>query len=140
MVIFFQSNLFLKEFLACSGCFGLFTKIKKEPRTSFQYKFPTWLFHKNISYLMLYQWTKFQYHTCLPCEDIKQNVLTSYLDSWSRHILSDLSWINLKQWLTGRKRGEDRNTKIWITWKWKELFGENETFFIVFKRLLLGEK
>ena len=28
----------------------------------------------------------------------------------------------LKQWLTGRKRGEDRNTKIWISRERKEFF------------------
>ena len=28
----------------------------------------------------------------------------------------------LKQWLTGRNRGEDGNTKISISWEWKELF------------------
>ena len=25
----------------------------------------------------------------------------------------------LRQWLTGKKRGEDRNTKIWISREWK---------------------
>ena len=28
----------------------------------------------------------------------------------------------LKQWTTGKKRGEDRNTKIWISWEQKKLF------------------
>ena len=32
----------------------------------------------------------------------------------------------LKQWLTGRKRGEDLNTKIWISREWKELFRWNK--------------
>ena len=35
MIILFQNILFSKEFLACSGCFGLFTKIKKGSGTSF---------------------------------------------------------------------------------------------------------
>ena len=35
---------------------------------------------KNVLYLILYQWTKFQCHTFFPSQDIKQNVLlTSYL-------------------------------------------------------------
>ena len=33
-----------------------------------------------------------------------------------------------KQWLTGEKRGEDGNTKIWISQEWKELFRENKHF------------
>ena len=45
----------------------------------------------------------------------------------------------LKQWLTGRKRGEDLNTKIWISREWKELFRWNKkTFFIVFEGLPFG--
>ena len=38
--------------------------------------------HKNVPYLILYQWTKFQCHTLFLSQDIKQNVLlSSYLDS-----------------------------------------------------------
>ena len=46
--------------------------------------------------------------------DIKQNVLWStYLDNWWCHkLFLDQP---LKQWLTGRKKGEDQNTKTWIT-------------------------
>ena len=37
---------------------------------------------KNVPYLILYQWTKFQCHIFFPSPDIKQNVLlSSYLDS-----------------------------------------------------------
>ena len=39
------------------------------------------------------------------------------------------------------KRGDDGNTKIWISRERKELFGWNKkTFFIVFEGLLFGEK
>ena len=39
-------------------------------------------FGKNVPYLILYQWTKFQCHTLFLFRDIKQNVLlSSYLDS-----------------------------------------------------------
>ena len=39
----------------------------------------------------------------------------------------------LKEWLTGRKRGEDGNTKIWISWEQKEFFRWNKkTSFRVF--------
>ena len=43
----------------------------------------------------------------------------------------------LKQWLTERKRREDRNRKIWISWE-KEIFRWN-TFFVVFEKLSFGE-
>ena len=38
----------------------------------------------------------------------------------------------LKQWLKGRKRGKDGNTKIWISWEWKELFRWNKKHFSYF--------
>ena len=44
--------------------------------------FSAGFFHRNVSYLILYQWTKFQCHTLLPSQDIRQKVLlSSYLDS-----------------------------------------------------------
>ena len=82
MIIPFQNILLLKEFLACNGCFGLFTKIKKGSGTSFWCTFFAWFFHRNVTYFILYQWTKFQCHTFFPSQDIKPNVLSSYLDSW----------------------------------------------------------
>ena len=40
------------------------------------------ILYKNVPYLILYQWTKFQCHTLLLSQYIKQNVLlSSYLDS-----------------------------------------------------------
>ena len=62
MIILFQNTLFLKEFLACIGCFGLFTKIKEGSGTSFWNTFSACFFHKNVPYLILYQLTKFQCH------------------------------------------------------------------------------
>ena len=131
MIILFQNILFLKEFLACNGCFGLFTKIKKGSGTSFWCTFSAWFFHKNVPYLILYQWTKFQCHTLFLSQDIKQNMLlTSYLDKWWHHKLLRF-FLNhpLKRWLTGKKRGEDKNTKIWISWDQKELFRWNKKHF-----------
>ena len=82
LVIFFQNILFLKEFLACNGCFGLFTKIKKRSGTTFWCTFSAWFFDKNVLYLILYQWIKCQCHIFFPSQDIKQNVLLgSYLGS-----------------------------------------------------------
>ena len=48
MIILYQNILFLKEFIACNGCFGLFTKNKKGSGTSFCGIFLAWLFHKNV--------------------------------------------------------------------------------------------
>ena len=85
MINLFQNILFHKEFLACNGCFGLFSKIKKWSGASFWCTFSAWFFHKNVPYLILYQWTKFQCHTLFLSQDVKQNVLSSsYLDSWWR--------------------------------------------------------
>ena len=38
------------------------------------------------------------------------------------------------------KRGEDENTKIWISQERKELFRWNKKHFSVFEELLFGEK
>ena len=86
MIILFQNILFLKEFLACNGCFGLFSKIKKGSGASFWCIFSAWFFHKNVLYLILYQSTRFQCHTLILSQDIKHNVLlSSYSDSWWHH-------------------------------------------------------
>ena len=58
-MILFKNTLFQKEFLACNGCFGLFSKIKKGSGASFWCN----VFYKSVSYLILYQLTKFQCHT-----------------------------------------------------------------------------
>ena len=97
MIIIFQNILLLKEFLACDGCFGLFTKIIKKSENSFWCTFSAWFFHKYVLYLILHQWTKFQCHTFF------QNVLlSSYLNNWWCHRL--IIDHPLNQWLTERKR------------------------------------
>ena len=35
----------------------------------------------------------------------------------------------LKQWQTGKKRGEEENIKIWISREWKKLFRWNKKHF-----------
>ena len=128
MLIPFQNILLLKDFIACSDCFGLFTKIKKGSGTRVWCPFSAWFLHKNVPYLILYQWPKFQHDKFFPSQDIKQNVLlSSYLDSWWHHkLLRFILDQALKQWLTGRKRGEDGNTKIWISRERKEFFRWNK--------------
>ena len=108
MIIFFQNILFLKEFLTCTGCFGLFTKIKKGSKISLWSTFSAWLFHKNILFLILYQLTKFLCHTFFPSQDIKQNELSSYLGNWWYHKLQNLSSVIL----SGRQGKNERKTKI----------------------------
>ena len=57
-------------------------KVKMGLGLAFGAHFLHGFFHKNVPYLILYQWTKFQCHTLFLYQDIKQNVLlSSYLDS-----------------------------------------------------------
>ena len=71
LIILFQNIRFVKEFLPCNGCFGLFTKIKKGSEISVWCTFSTWFFHTNAPYLILYQLTKFQYLIFFPFQGIK---------------------------------------------------------------------
>ena len=142
MIILFQNILLLKEFLGCNGCFGLFTKIIKRSGNISCCIFSAWFFHKNAFYLILHLWTKFQCHTFFPSQDIKQDVLlSSYLDNWWRHKLLRFIFDHpLKQWPTGRKRGKDRNRKIWLSQEWKELFYEIKRIFHSFWRVIIWWK
>ena len=56
-------------------------KYKKGSGANFWYTFSHDFFHKNVPFLILYQWLKFQCHTLFLSQDIKQNMLlSSYLD------------------------------------------------------------
>ena len=133
MIILCQNTLFLKELLACNDCFGLYTKIRKGSGTTFWSIFSAWFFHQNVPYLC---------RITLSME----NVSMSHLISFSRYQINRVitflfkqsmtSWILrffldqlLRQWLTGKKRGEDKNTNIWISWVRKELFWWNIKHF-----------
>ena len=122
MIILFQNILLLKEFLACTGSFELFCKIKKGSGASFWCTFSAWFFFKNVPYLIVYQWTKFQCHTLFLSQNSKQHVLLSlYLDNWWHH---KLSWINLQSngW-QGEKEGKTKMLKL--------EYRENEKSFLV---------
>ena len=54
---------------------------KKRPETSFWCTFSAWFLYKNVLYLILYQWTKFQCHNLFSSRDIKQNVLFVTVDN-----------------------------------------------------------
>ena len=72
---------------------------------------------------------KFQCHTLFLSQDIKQNVLLSYLDNDDVTNFKIFLDKPLKQWLTGRKRGDDENTKTWISRERKELFRRKKKHF-----------
>ena len=134
-LIFFQIILFLSQFLACNGCFGLLTKIKKLSGTSFWCTFSAWFFLSKCSLfntqLAKYQLTKFQCHTFFPYQDIKENILlSSYLDNWWCHKLKDISSIILCSNDQQRKRrGEDGNTENLISREQKKLFRWDRFFW-----------
>ena len=91
------------------GSFGLFSKIKKGSGASISCTLSEGFFCKNVSYLILYQWSKFQCHTFFLSQDIKQNMLlSSYLDNWWPRKLYYFSWINL--WSNGWQ-GKKRKRK-----------------------------
>ena len=131
-IILFQNTLFLKEFLACNGCLGLFSKIKKESGANFWCTISAWLFCKKCSLFNSIQWAEFQFHTLSFSQYIKQNMLSMSLT------LSLFLDQPLKQWLMGKKRGR---------WKYKGLnisiersFLDEKNFFHSFEGLSFGEK
>ena len=142
LIILFQNILFLKDFLVCNGCFGLFSKVKKGSGASFWCTFSVWCFSENVLYLILYQWTKFQCHTLFLSQDIKQNVLLSfYLDSWWPHKLSDFSWINLKSngW-QGKKEGKMKIQTFEYLENEKSFLDVIENIFQSFSRAIIWWK
>ena len=98
---------------------------------SFWCTFPTWCF----PYLILYLLAKLECYTFFPSQDIKKNMLLSfYLSNWWHHkqTLRFIFNYSLKQWPIGRKRVEDRNTKIWISPERKKFFRGNRKQFLKF--------
>ena len=100
------------KIISCNGCFGLCIKIIERPGTSFICTFSAWFFYKNIPYLILHLWTRFQYHTFFLLK-ISNKIAIEFLFrqlmiSWT---LRFIFYHPPKQWPTGRKRGKDRNTK-----------------------------
>ena len=56
---------------------GYLEKLKRGLELAFGAHFLHDFSIKNVPYLTLYQWTKFQCHTLFLSQDIKQNVLSS---------------------------------------------------------------
>ena len=112
MIILFQNILFLKEFLARNHFFGLFTKVKKGSGSSLWSTFSAWFSNENVPYLismdkvsMSYLYSFLRYQTKCVIKFLFRQFMTS-------QTLSFIFNQPLKQWLTGRKREEDGNTKI----------------------------
>ena len=102
--------IFKNNFLHAMAVLRYLPKVKKGSRTSFLSTFSAWFFHKNVFYLILYQWPNFHCHTFFLSQYMKHVLLSSYLDSWWRHKLYDLSWTNL---LSNGWQGEkEGNTEI----------------------------
>ena len=133
MIILFQNILFWKEFLACNGCFGLFSKIIKGSGTSFWCAFSAWFSHKNVPYLILYKLTKFQYHTFFPSQDIKRIVLlSSYFYKWRRHNFKMYSQSWSKATVDRERKNERRKYKNLNILKTKRALKMNKkAFFII---------
>ena len=74
--------LFLKEFLACNGCFWFLPELKRGLGLAFGAHF---LHDFSIKMFLIYNTfilPQFQCHNFLPSQDVKQNVLLrSYLDN-----------------------------------------------------------
>ena len=83
----------------------------------------------SMSYLFAFS----RYQTKCVIEFLFRKLMTS----WTLRFIFDRP---LKQWLTGRKKGKDRNTKKWISWDEKELSRWNAKHFSVFEEMSFGEK
>ena len=103
-MIVFQNIFFSKKFIACSGCFGSFTKIKKGLGIFFAMPFFLLKISKKKKKKKCV--IKFLFRQLMP----------------SNNTLRFIFVHPIKQWLTGWKKREDGNTKIWISGEQKELF------------------
>ena len=130
----FENNLpkfLISKRILCMHCvLSYLAKLKRGLGLTFGVSIVHDFFHKNVPYLILYQWRKFQCHTLFLSQDIKQNMLlSSYLDKWCHKLLRFSLNHPLKQWLTGKNKEVDKNTKIWISRERKELFRWNKKHF-----------
>ena len=79
------SKYLIFRIISCMQC--LFWVIYQNWKRRLGLAFGAYFFHKNVSYLVLYQLAKFKYQTFFPSQDIKENVpLSSHLDNW--HVIS----------------------------------------------------
>ena len=134
--------LIFKRISCMQWLFWAVCQNKKGSRTSFWCIFSAWSFHKNVPYLIMYQWPKFQYHTFFPSRDTKQNVLlSSCLGSWWCHKIQDLSWIELSSngW-QGEQEGKMEIQKFEYLEKEKSFLDEIKNIFHSFWRAIVWWK
>ena len=138
MIILFQ-NIFLKEFLACNGFFGLFTKVKKGSEMV-------------PIFCMIFQWKCSLFNT-LSLDKVSISYLFSSLRNETKWLIKflirqlmtsqTLRFIfhqPLKQWLTGRKEGKTEIQKFQYLENKKSFLDEIKSIFIVFEGLSFGDK
>ena len=116
------------SFLHAMTVLGYLPKLKEGLGLAFGAHFLYDFFHKNVFYLILYQWAKFQCHAFPRYQTIYviEFIFTQLMMSQTIRFMLDQP---LRQWLTGRKKGEDGNTKIWVSRERKELFRWNKKRF-----------
>ena len=131
MTILFQNILFLKEFLACNGFFGLFTKVKKGSGNSLWCIFSEWFSNNNVCSLFnSLSMDKVSVPHLISLKISKKCVIKYLFRQLIKsQTLRFIFHQPLKQWLPGRKRGEGGNKKIWISRERKELFTWNKKHF-----------
>ena len=127
MIILFKNILLLKEFLACNDVLGLFTKIKRGPETSF---WCTFLHDFSTKMFFIAYSIKFQCHNSFTFPRYQTKCVIKFLlgqlmMSQTMRFMLDQP---LKQWLTGGRRGEGRNTKIWISREKKSFLHKTKKF------------
>ena len=135
----FSKYFFLKEFLACNGCYGLFIKIRSGSRTTLWCTYSAWFFLKNVPYLILYQLIKFQCHSYLffPSQDIKQNVLSSYLDKWWFWKLYNQLWSSSKAMVNRKREGKTETQNFEYLKNEKSFLDEIKSIFYNCLRVII---
>ena len=112
----------MKEFFACNGCFGLFTKIENGSGISFCRTFSACFFNTNAPYLILYQLTKFQCHIfSFSMYQIKRLIKFLFIQLMTSSALRFIFDHPLKHWPRGEMRGSQ---------KYKTINLENEKVFL----------
>ena len=156
MISLFQNILFSKKFLACNGCFVLFSKIKKGSWTRFWCTFSAWSFHKNVPYLTGFpKWGRlvgrgqfgqnvYKLHENYKISIFGVKTVRGTLGGQAKQVVPPLQVSLplekpcLKQWLIKRKRGDDRITKIQHLKNKKTFLDDIKS--ILFEGLSFGEK
>ena len=142
MIILFQNILFLKEFLACNGCFGLFSKIKKGSGTSFWCTFCAWFFHKKCSIFITLSIGKVSMSHLISFSRYQTKCFIKFLfrQLMTSQTLRFFLDQPLKQWLTGRKEGKTKILKLEYLKNEKSFWDEIKNIFHNSERAIIWWK